>query len=117
VQVHQNGRGWWVSDLVEQLWLRKATHDLGLIGCPTADCSYTVERSGPQRERCEGELCGAEFCTDCRAVYHYRTACADLVSLARQWLEWRREGREGYLRQMAANNVAYQVCCLSLFAR
>jgi hypothetical protein len=94
---------------VEQLWFRKAAAELGLIGCPNAECRYTVERSGPERERCECELCHQVFCTDCRAPYHYRSACDELVTLARQWLEWRRGGREGYLRQMTANDAAYKV--------
>jgi hypothetical protein len=90
---------------------------MGLIGCPNAECRYTVERSGPERERCECELCHQVFCTECLGVYHYRTGCGDLVTLTRQWLEWRREGREGYLRQMAAHDQAYQVCVVASYQR
>jgi hypothetical protein len=116
-QVAQNGRAWWESSLAEQLWFRKAACDMGLIGCPTASCNFTIEPSGAERERCKCELCHAEFCTECLGVYHYRTGCDDLVTLTRQWLEWRREGREGYLRQMAAHDQAYQVCVVVSYQR
>jgi hypothetical protein len=74
-----------------------------------ADCPFVTEKPEGERQRCECTLCGADFCTDCFRPYHYRSNCDDLVALTREWLKWRREGREAYVRQMAANDAVYQV--------
>lgn len=40
-----------------------------------------------------------EYCSSCRRAYHYRSACQDMVTLQRLWLDCRPQlGRDAYLR-------------------
>jgi len=81
---------------IEALLLKCAlTNMTNVVVCPAPGCKNYIEV--PSKEiymvPCS---CGKTFCSICKADYHYRVSCEDLVKLFQNWLQWCSHNREAY---------------------
>lgn len=99
----------WVSEKVDDAFLRKGKIDMGCIECPNGRCGYWVEPcDSGVRQKVDCPKCLNSFCSLCKRTYHYRCECDQVMTIAKQWLEWQQNGRGPYLEQMAREDASYQ---------
>ncbi len=95
-----------------EIMCRLALADMGkvVVRCPTGDCQNAmvlVDPSGRARERCDCSNCGSCFCSLCRQVYHYRSACAQVQEARQIWIRWNGQGRQRYYQSQAQLQAAF----------
>lgn len=94
---------------MDDAFLRKGKIDMGCIECPNGRCGYWVEPcDSGVRQKVDCPKCLNSFCSLCKRTYHYRCECDQVMTIAKQWLEWQQNGRGPYLEQMAREDASYQ---------
>lgn len=99
-----NGKLILLSEVLEQMSLQiYAESEDDVCVCPTPDCKGLIALRRPGAiERCICEICKLTFCSLCRDIYHYGVKnCSDVNVFRVQYNQWKSEGREANLREMA----------------
>ena len=70
----------------------------GLVGCPSPDCSnfVVVDSVSGNRVKIHCDRCHFEFCSRCKARYHYGITCDQRVVVEMRWEDWKINGSRDY---------------------